>query len=98
MHLLKLKQYLKSYFTKLCSDVTDSARTTYTMIMILVTASVYVIGDSGPAVIGPKGEQGLPGFPGVSGNPGIPGLPGGDGIPGMKGKHGDPGLYGSNGN
>ena len=56
-----------------------------------------IIGDSGPTVIGPKGEQGLPGFPGANGDPGIPGLLGEDGIPGTQGRHGDPGLYGAQG-
>ena len=58
----------------------------------------FVIDDSGPTVIGLKGEQGLPGFPGASGDPGIPGLPGKDGVAGAKGSRGDSGLYGAEGN
>ena len=58
----------------------------------------FVIDDSGPNVIGLKGEQGLPGFPGAIGDPGIPGLPGKDGVPGAKESRGDSGLYGAEGN
>ena len=61
------------------------------------TKFVYTIDDSGPAVVGQKGEQGLPGFPGASGDPGISGLPGVDGTPGTKGSNGDPGLDGVKG-
>ena len=69
----------------------------YTAASYLLTISVYEIDESGPPVIGPKGEQGLPGFPGANGDPGIPGLPGEDGIPGINGRCGDPGLYGAKG-
>ena len=62
-----------------------------------MTISVCEIDDSGPPVIGPKGEQGSPGFPGADGDPGIPGLPGEDGVPGINGRRGDPGLYGTKG-
>ena len=64
----------------------------------LLTMFICIIDDSGPAVIGPKGQQGLPGFPGANGDPGIPGLSGEDGIPGINGRRGDPGLYGAQGN
>ena len=64
----------------------------------LSTNNIFnVIDDSGAAIIGPKGEKGLPGFPGADGVPGLPGSPGRDGIPGIKGRRGDPGLDGRRG-
>ena len=69
----------------------------YTPFKLCLDNIHFVIDDSGPAIIGPKGEQGLPGFPGANGDPGIPGLPGRDGIPGIEGRHGDVGLSGNNG-
>ena len=65
--------------------------------MLLKVTVHYVIDATGPAIVGPKGEKGLPGFPGADGEPGIPGSPGRDGIPGIKGRHGDSGLDGKNG-
>ena len=48
-------------------------------------------------IIGQKGEQGSPGYPGPQGYPGKPGLDGRDGYPGQKGAKGEMGYTGQKG-
>ena len=64
---------------------------------VLFSLLYCVADDSGPDVIGPRGQQGSPGYPGVNGDPGTPGVPGSDGIPGEEGAHGHPGSRGIKG-
>ena len=70
----------------------------YLLVIYVTQLFACVIDDSGPPVVGPKGEQGLPGSPGANGDPGLSGLPGIDGTPGINGRRGNPGLYGVKGN
>ena len=48
-------------------------------------------------IIGQKGEQGSPGYPGPQGYPGKPGVDGRGGYPGQKGAKGEMGYTGQKG-
>ena len=53
--------------------------------------------DDGPPIVGPKGEQGLPGTPGARGFSGTPGKDGSSGLSGKKGAKGSRGYTGPQG-
>ena len=75
-------------------DLLKQHKNLYHVIMVVDSCYNYYLYYLDPPIIGPKGEQGSPGYPGASGEPGTSGLPGSRGIPGLQGIRGDPGYNG----